>query len=133
MSRPNPTQDQIDAWLAEWQEVLRLRDWKVTASIVRGRNMTRENAEGCIPYQLTKKRATIELLDLIDEPAGYDFPIDHELSCVHELLHLHFAPFFAADDSPENTAQEIAIELIAEALVTLKRRANPPSRDNSSD
>lgn len=50
-------------------------------------------------------------------------PYDMEKTLVHELLHIHFAPFFEDDPSQKlkNLAQEQAIENIARALVKLKR------------
>jgi hypothetical protein len=45
-----------------------------------------------------------------------------EKTLVHELLHLHFAPFAAPDGTPEDTAQEQAIDLIAKALVAEHRK-----------
>ena len=49
--------------------------------------------------------------EYIKENANYD------LTIVHELLHLHFAPFQESDDTPKGVAQEQAINCISQAII----------------
>jgi hypothetical protein len=123
MRDPRLTQGLAERWVREWQEVLRLRDWEVEVAVLRGRDMKAEDCEGLTSYQAKLKRARIELRDPIDHDGGHGFGPEPEETLVHELLHLHFATFYAKDETAEQVAQEQAIELIAHGLVTLKRRA----------
>lgn len=80
-------------------------------------------------WNLRKRMALIKVLDSADWDPSTPWPQDQEQSLVHELLHLHFAPFRADDGTPEDVAQEQAIDAIAKALVELKR----PSETRSSE
>ncbi len=119
------TQDQAEALLKEWQKILRLQDWDVVVGIRRARDMSLGESAAEVHWKKEKKLAIIHLLD----PTDYDnacFSQDHEVSIVHELLHLHMVGFAAEDDTPEDTAQEQAIHAISMALVELKRRGHKP-------
>jgi len=116
-----PSQKQLDAWLREWQRILRLQDWEVKVAARRERAMHSDECEGCNRYQPELKRASIHIRDPLDDPEDADFPPDPETTIVHELLHLHFAPFYVTKGLL-NTLQEQAIEAIAQSLVGLKRR-----------
>ena len=121
---PTPTREELDALLAEWQRRLRLRDWDVRIKCVRGYDISLPGTDGTCTWQLETKRAIVEILDPMDYPPsrfGYDQDVERTL--VHELLHLHFAPFAATDDRLADAAQEQAIDLIAAALVSAKREA----------
>lgn len=74
-------------------------------------------------WNLRMRMALIKVLDSVDWDPSTPWPQDQEQSLVHELLHLHFAPFRADDGTLENVAQEQAIDAIARALVELKRDA----------
>lgn len=119
---PTHTEDQLQALCREWQGVMRLQDWDVKVKVVRlaafgGRR------EGECTYTQSTKEALIKILDPVDWPADTEWEQDQERTLVHELEHLHFAPFMSdkGPDDPEHIAQEQAIELNACALVTLKR------------
>ena len=43
---------------------------------------------------------------------------------VHELLEIYFAPFKSKEKTKEHEAQEVALNMIAEALVKLDRERN---------
>jgi hypothetical protein len=106
----------------EWQGVLRLMDWAVRARVVRASDMS-EGHEGSCWYTQAKKQASIKLMDPVDWPPDAVFEQDMEWTLVHELLHLHFAPFMSdkGPDDPEHIAMEQAIDLIASGYVRLKR------------
>jgi len=102
----------------EWQRILKLQDWDVLVAVPSGEAM--DEAEGQVTFDLGKKIADIKLVT----PEGYPFdamrPYQMEETLVHELLHLHFAPFDAKTGTPKGVAQEQAINAIARALVNLK-------------
>lgn len=111
------TEEQLVAKCKEWQVVLRLQDWDVKAGIFRERDMA-IGGEGECDWNLTRKIASIRILDPIDYPEGAMIPMDMEDTLVHELLHLHFAPFFNEEKSTE---QEQAINSITNGLISLAR------------
>jgi hypothetical protein len=119
--RPRARQRQVQAWLAEWQKALRLQDWLLRIEIKREKDMESEGCHGTCHYSPALKNATIVLRDSIDFRDGAGYPEDLEATIVHELLHLHFAPFYITKGLV-NTFQEQAIEVIAHSLVGLKRR-----------
>lgn len=94
-----------------WQQKLRLQDWDVSIQLVR-----QYEIPGCFgdcTYAVQTKSAKIRLVVQDDVDPEAPFPeLEHTL--VHELLHLHFAPFW--DDS-RMVELEQAINLIAGALV----------------
>lgn len=116
------SEDQLKQKCAEWQKILRLQDWDVHVSIVRDSNMKLKDVNGECEWVLQTKQAHIRILDPIDYPEDTRWPQDMEQTLVHELLHLHFAPFDThADGSLEHTSMEQAIDMIAGALLSLKR------------
>lgn len=104
----------------EWQAILGLQDWKVTVHVVRRSEMQGEN-EGECQYVLPRKRATIWLCDAVDRHDSED--VDMEADLVHELLHIPFGPFFCHEEQDRhiNLCQEQCIDMLADALVRLKR------------
>lgn len=112
----------IEALCREWQAILRLADWDVRCKLVRHHEMSSNEWSGECRYRLTKKMALIQLLDPVDFPDG-EWPEDVEKTLVHELLHLHMAPFAPEDGTLENVAMEQAIESIASALVRVRRES----------
>lgn len=118
------TNEQLQAALAEWQKILRLQDWNIYARIAREKDLFCPDSAAAINWVLAKKTATLQLLDPIDYGEDLAVDQDHEVSLVHELLHLHYAPF----DNTENDTLELymleqSIEAISRALVSLKRGA----------
>lgn len=120
---PTPTPEELGSLLAEWQKRLRLQDWNVKVQLRRRHAMSMEDSAGVCRWQLPKKLACIEIMDPYDyDPGAFGWTQDIERTLVHELLHLHFAPF-ATHDQPADTHQEQAVDLIAGALVDAKREA----------
>lgn len=107
-----------------WQETLALRDWDVAVSVCREREFDAERREGEVIHQLSKKRAWIRLLDPTDYSELPPATQDHELTLVHELLHLHFSPISIPNDTLEHTCLEQAIHLLSQSLVSLHRRSD---------
>lgn len=105
----------------EWQKRLRLQDWKVNARLGRWEVM---ECDGRIRAALPLKCADMMILDPKDSAArNSPWEYDLEATVIHELLHLHIETFAPRDqESPEYRDMEQAVELIAQALVALKRR-----------
>jgi hypothetical protein len=122
--------DELCFHLTKWQAILRLKDWDISAHIVSKEEMNQsiEDAdceslyEGYIHANEETKEAEIKILDASYWTTEYWMMRDHELTLVHELLHIHFIPFEAKKKSRKLIAQEQAINLIAKALVHLKRQ-----------
>lgn len=109
----------------EWQEILRLQHWDIVLKISRRDNMGIDNSQGSCEWGLSRHEATIRLLDPIDYPDDCFFPQDHEITVVHELLHLHFASLSEEfdGDSPEQKTMERIVDVVSKTLVSLKRGA----------
>lgn len=114
------TQDELQALCHEWQGVLRLQDWDVKVFVVRKRDLSSGDVMGEISFTLPKKTAVISILDPVDYDPDIAWGQDQEQTLVHELLHLHMAPFDHSEGL-EHTAMEWAVDSIAKALVSLKR------------
>lgn len=113
------TKEELKKKCAEWQKILRLQDWNVEVRMSRMSEMSdRDNLAEC-EYNQAKHSAIIRII----EPADYKDPIpqDIEFLLVHELLHLHIAPFY---DDEKIIEIERAINLIASGLVGLLRKVN---------
>lgn len=129
------SQAHLDADLAYWQEQLRLQDWRVKAEVVRDKQMRdaidkHSPSSGGASVLLDRKEATILLLHPADFPSDTTWPQDHEVTLVHELLHLHLEAIFWACPLAEKTdsytnAEEQAICSIAPGLVQLRRGSMP--------
>ncbi len=117
------TENELRARCAEWQKILRLQDWDVIMTVDRGRDLMPDSLGQC-DWTLPTKQAHIHILDPVDHPPDLKWPQDMEQYLVHELLHLHFAPFSRFDhESLEHITMEQAVDLIACALVNLKRKS----------
>lgn len=103
------TQQELEELCAEWQARLRLLDWNVRLEICRYYGMP--DSLGDCDCDIPTKAAKIRLL-VQDDISPHEVYPDMEHTIVHELLHLHFAPFYDA----ENQYMEQAINLIAGAL-----------------
>ncbi|HBE80354.1 MAG TPA: hypothetical protein DDW65_21610 [Firmicutes bacterium] len=106
-----------------WQKVLRLQDWDVKAAIVRYHELKDGCFFGYTSWELAKKFAEIKILDYQDYHLRHWWDRDQEITLVHELIHLHMAPFKGdwKEDSLESAAFEHAIGCFSTALVMLKR------------
>ena len=106
----------------EWQERLGLQSWNVKTGIYRERNFCGPERQGENEYNLATGTSLIRILDPVDYPES-KFKQDMEVTLVHELLHLVFAPFEPDEDSKEleQKFMERAICQLSGALVKLKR------------
>jgi hypothetical protein len=119
MAKQQITQQQADAFVAEMQKILRLQDWNIK---VKFSNKTDGFAK------VTSDRYKNALITLYPPPSvGVLGDPDPYLSLTHEIIHLHLHNIRALDKVKEHSADddqlEIAIELIAQAILNLKCRA----------
>jgi hypothetical protein len=119
--KPFMTDEELQALCAAWQARLRLQDWRVKAEFARRPEMGDLSTTGRVLMRIEHKNARILVLDPLDMPTGGVFADDPEGVLVHELLHLHFAPFIVETGSPEDIAQEQAINCIRDALLSVAR------------
>lgn len=120
-------QTQAEALCEEWQAVLGLSQWDVFVKIVRGNGLhLPHDLQGSCEWALRRHEAIIKLMDPVDYDPEFCRPLDMEVTLVHELLHLHFAPFDHSEKgSPDDIATEQVIHHLSEALVRLKRAKAP--------
>lgn len=126
------TEDQLCKICREWQEILSLKDWRIAIAKAHEYQFKNPGNEGECEWQIKKKMAIIRILHENDSPKG-PFQQDMEETLVHELLHLHYAPFdYTKDGTPEEIALEQSIHFVSRALIELKRgNGHVHSRDNS--
>lgn len=118
---------ELQRHLRYWQKRLRLTDWTVTIRFASKKELCdgdEDISQGLNVYNLNARTSEI----LVIRPDDYDpstYPNkeqqDIENTVVHELLHLHLAPW-QTESEAEDIQQEQAIEAMSYALVSLKRR-----------
>ena len=109
--------------LAYWQKVLYLQDWTVDLRVVRQWEMDDPKTLAQCHWFLERKDAIIQVLNPTDLAGIADKFIkgeecDYDISLVHELLHLHFAPFYREGDE---ISHEQAINAISRGMVKVWR------------
>lgn len=120
-------EDNLRAQVTYWQKILYLQDWNIEVQASRHWEMPSLTLAQC-EFYLNRKDAIIRLLHPTDITGlAHRFvggeESDYDISIVHELLHLHFAPF-STNIKHIEIAQEQAINAISRSLVKLYR--NPP-------
>jgi len=115
------TQADLDAGIAKWQKILRLRDW-----IIRGRLLKDYDCSDWIGHCKPTHAERYAVLEINENYSGAFEELDHEAILVHEMLHIHTRPMVAAVD-PENDKtvreEEQCINMLVSALLLLDRRA----------
>ena len=116
------TDADLQSLLTFWQKTLRLQDWQIITRFCDSTELHIPSDYGNCRIRAQQKSAVILIRR---QGVGEDpFPFTEEEALVHELLHLHFEPF-EVQTEPGHTAEEQAINLIAGALVELKRQPIP--------
>jgi hypothetical protein len=112
--------DDVKQMTEYWQEQLGLMDWRLHVTLEHDADMN--DRAGEVDWTLTLKQATIRLIHPDTIRKSLVFPYDLEQTLVHELLHLHAAPFDTFKQGGlKNAALEVMIDKTATALVELKR------------
>ena len=114
------TQEQLGEALKFWQSALRLKDWDITAEIVRRHKMSNRTHFGEVSWNLSRMSAKILISDEIDTGESDDIPFDPEQTLVHELVHLHVAKIGEVEGNP-SWVEEQVVDQIANAFVGLHR------------
>lgn len=115
------TEEEARERCAYWQRVLRLQDWEIEVNVARAYHMRLDGLAEC-HWQIKKRMAVINLQDPIDFDPGWLGDRDMELSLVHELLHLHLAPWSPQEGTEDDVFEEQAIHAMSKAFVELERR-----------
>lgn len=118
---------ELGALVAHYQESLRLRDWEIVASYRADLKDSRgHDVWGLCARTVDAKSATLLIRDPSTPPAG----VSPEEACkevvetvVHELVHLHLAPFGTSSPA-EVAAEEQAAWALSAAIV---KSGAPPS------
>ncbi len=121
-------QEELERLGLEWQKRLRLMDWEIAFRLEKAFHMvdTECNYNGIVPHSPMHKKAVIQVREVLDyggdDVVHATFTETHEHVLVHELLELHFTPFKVTrtDDQVKHDSQELAINMIANALVQAK-------------
>lgn len=79
------------------------------------------NNEGLQEALKESRKSVIHIIDPFDYPRNTMFAQDMEQTLVHELLHLHFAPFEPDGEGLASCMMEQTIELLAGILVGQQR------------
>ena len=113
-----------------WQHALYLQDWTISLRIVRQWDMGDTVSVAQCEWYIERKDAIIKVLHPDDLPGVSSRFLngeecDYDVSLVHELLHLHFAPFHRKEDE---IAHEQAINAISRGIVKTWR-----TNDNEVD
>lgn len=111
-----PDRPDLDALLAFWAPIVRVADWEI--HIAWKRHM---DSGGLMSCNIDTKQAWVDILDPIDWLPHQLKHMDAELFVVHELLHIHFAPFNTVNDTPLGIAEEQTVHSLATALVKVRR------------
>lgn len=105
--------------LSVWQKRLNLQDWKITVCMARTTDL-RYKTLGNIHWDLEHKSATIHVLDPADyKVAPNEMYADMQVTLVHELIHLGFAPVLAElqRSDANRREEEHAVNHMARALL----------------
>jgi hypothetical protein len=113
------TQRGLEELCIKWQGILRLMDWEVKVRFVRHWEM-KPDREGAVDWSINGKAASIKILDPRDFSTEAKWPQDVEQVLVHELVHLHLAPFDETDGTKAMLLEQ-AVDLLACALVDRDR------------
>lgn len=114
-----------------WQKKLRLQDWNVKVHLCRLHEMPDREAIGAIIPIPERKDAQMYLLSPMDTPLLAQHFIaaeemNYALTIVHELLHLHLAPFTQHLSDAEQVQEEVAINAISRCLVNAYAKQHKP-------
>lgn len=110
--------DTLQKLLEQWKETLGLQNWTINIKVVRGYEIPGKMGE--CQWMLTKRLASIKVIDPTDYTSDYMVPYDMEHTLVHELMHIVLGPL-ASDDDKNDVTLELTVDQMAHALVAAKR------------
>ncbi len=120
------SQRKLDSIRREWQEKLRLQDWRISSKFVPQSDINEQtNTDDSVGYcrhMDETKTAKIGVLRPEDYKDYHDpRSKDIENTIVHELLHCHMGVFYDDTRAVQVKVEQI-IEIVTEALLNEKRR-----------
>lgn len=116
--------DQAKACLSEWQKRLFLEDWIIRVELVEKDDLELDNVSGEVDFEYTNKSAVIRILYKIDDDFISKMP--HELTLVHELLHLKYNLIHPAESGQHieqvfyDMHEHMLLEQMAKSLIMVK-------------
>lgn len=114
--------DRLNVATVYWQNKLRLDDWDLDVVFVTHMKDVSEYYVGRMNHHSQDKTADIAILDEDNYPKNTT-SMDQEHTLVHELLEIHMESYKCKLGSAKHTAQEVTINRVATALVSLRREA----------
>jgi hypothetical protein len=119
----NNFEQELQKQLVFWQKALYLQDWTISLRIVRQWEMGDTFSIAQCEWFIQRKDAIIKVLhhaDLLGVKGHFlnGEECDYDISLVHELLHLHFAPFHSTKN---DVTEEQAINAISRSIVKVWR------------
>jgi hypothetical protein len=126
------TNDDLQQALAFYQPLLRLADWRIEVSFVHHHDLP-ETAVAASQIFEPERRSRIAILAEAEYDPDNQAKMDSEHSLVHELIHLHLELWRVEDNTPQWMQKEQAINMLAEALVTLRRQGGAAWRNGSGE
>ena len=111
-----------DRLFAKWIGRLKLTDWEIRWKIVHGDQLPSDRSGSC-DSSLMKKIASLKILHPDDADPGWLDPYDFEVTIVHELLHLHLAPWalLFEEGDQANLLLEQTVHLLSSTFVAADR------------
>lgn len=115
--------DQAKACLSEWKKRLFLEDWIIRVKLVEKDDLELDNVSGEVDFEYTNKSAVIRILYKIDD---FISKMPHELTLVHELLHLKYNLVHPADGGQHieqvfyDMHEHMLLEQMAKSLIMAK-------------
>lgn len=115
---------QVRRLLQKWAGRLKLADWEIMVTVVPKSELP-ENKSGLCSSVLTKKAAHVKILHPDDADPNWINAYDMELTLVHELVHLHVAPWALLYESGDHSEilLEQAVHTLSTSLVEADRRS----------
>lgn len=110
------TNEELASLVKKWQLTLRLQDWDIDCHIEPFKEED-DDAVGETTISMRRKHASILVREKEEE--------NTEHTLVHELIHLHFAPFFV-NKGLVGAMMEQAIDALASALMNVKNEKETP-------
>ena len=127
LAAPKVSQKQLDAWVAHWQRVLQLEDWRIAAMTARIDDLP-DGAAGVSRSDPAYQEFTIHVLDPQDYARlatdngvrpkyGKAILRDIEDTVLHEMLHLRLRSFRVAQEGDMRSAEELVVVRLTSAFL----------------
>lgn len=123
-----PLEKRIKKYMAKWQKLLRLQDWRIKL-IICPKEQGEEAFCGKTMVQPDQRCAIVKIMEPVQDWADNEL----EATVIHELLHLHFEPHFWGKDERRDVEMEASVDTISIVLMKLSNPEWVDVRDNLSE